>query len=149
MCLLNLHLWYFNHYEGKHHCPPTHIAFKAETSNQHFYKPYNVSVERNKNCGYTINQSHYDPQLLKSTYRANYKAYHYQPTHYETKYSYQPNKNKFYDETQYKKSYTPHEIHVEHGKKCQEHFERSRARFDGTTTYGVEFKQKHTEPPLV
>lgn len=99
LCLLDLHLWYPLTHIGKHHCPPRHIAFKAETSNQHFYKPYGISVEKSKKCAYTLNQNHYDPELLKSTYRANYKPFHLAPTHYQSKYAYQPNNNKFYDET--------------------------------------------------
>jgi hypothetical protein len=70
----DLQLSYELYHVGKHHCPPKHVAFNADTTNHELYKPYNVKVERARKCGYSLNKNHYDPSLLKSTYREAYKG---------------------------------------------------------------------------
>ena len=63
------------------------------------YKAYNVSVERARKCGYELNKSHYDPDVIKSTYYVDYKKKQSETVHYQSRYAYQPNNAKFYDET--------------------------------------------------
>lgn len=74
MRLPDLYLQYRSIDLEKHHCPPKHVPFNADTTNHQFYKPYNIAPERPVKCAYSLNKAHYDPDLLKSTYRANYKG---------------------------------------------------------------------------
>lgn len=99
VCLRDLYLSYGSIYQDKHHCPPKHVPFNADTTNHEMYKAYNVSVERARKCGYELNKSHYDPDVIKSTYYVDYKKKQSEPVHYQSRYAYQPNNAKFYDET--------------------------------------------------
>jgi len=74
MRLLDMQLSYRCIEVDKHHCPPKHVPFSADTTNHELYKPHNVTVERVPKMAYSLNKSHYDPNLLKSTYREAYKG---------------------------------------------------------------------------
>lgn len=72
MCMLDLHLRYSHIDIGKHTCPPKSLPFEGETTNNHDYKPYNLSYEQQERLAYNPEQRHYDPNLIQTTYNANY-----------------------------------------------------------------------------
>ena len=51
----------------------------------------------------------------------------------------------FYEETEYKKNYVPFNIEVERPATTKNYDFRNKTKFDGTTTYNVEFSPKHIE----
>lgn len=129
-----------------HRCPQPHIAFKGETTHHHDYKAHNVQHQRVQKCAYKLAQNHYDPDLIKSTYRLNYQPHLPTPAHSRTHYAYQPSNAKFSDETEYKKSYLPNKVAVEPPIRCSSQFRPSTAKFEATSTYRDQFRQKHAQP---
>jgi hypothetical protein len=132
-------------HSGKHHCPQPHIPFKADTTNHHYYKPYQITAEQSRKCVYKVIDNHYDPDLIQSTYRTNYKGFQCPAAHLPHKYAYQPNTAKFYDQTEYNAKYVPNKIVVEGPTPCINQYRPNTGRFDGTTTYGTAFKAKKSE----
>jgi len=82
---------------------------------------------------------------MKTSYKKDFEPYEVQPHLNPVKYQYTQKKTPFYDETEYKKSYVPFQVAVERPATCAPIDYRNKAKFDGTTTYNVEFSPKHVE----
>lgn len=140
-----MYLRYFEAHLGKHRCPQPHVVFKGESTNHHDYKPYKITAEHSHKCAYKLSDSHYDPDLMKSTYRVSYKTFQCPASQVHNKYAYQPNTAKFSDMTEYKERYVPNKIIVQGPTPCQNQYRPSSGRFDAKTTYQEQFKAKKTE----
>jgi hypothetical protein len=142
-----LHLPYLAYSLDKHHCPPKHVAFNADTTNHELYKAYRVEAVKTQKGAYSLIRSHYDPSLLRSTYSQDYHKYPIEPPQPQTKYAYRPNTAKLSAETEYSKSYVPNKVEVQKSGHCGEVYRPSSARFEGTTIYGEQFKGKQGGHP--
>lgn len=95
---------------GQHHCPPPNVKFVGESTNHHDYIPYKIKPQSYQPCRYEVQQRHYDPNVLKTSYNNDYEPYKIQPQKSPVKYQYTQKKTPFYDETEYKKSYVPFKV---------------------------------------
>jgi hypothetical protein len=99
-------------YIGIHRCPPTQrTRFEGHTTNQDFYRPYQIQVEQPQAPVYKYSQKRYDPEQLQTTYNVQYtpKRATRADTNLQTDRSieYIRNKAPFYSETEYNAKYVP------------------------------------------
>lgn len=120
---------------GKHTCPEKSLKFEGETTNNHYYKPYEIVPDNTEKFAYNPEQKHYDPNLIKSTYNSTYTPHPIErQQQMQGGYQYQPSKGRFEGETEYKKSYVPSQIVADRPMQPMKYVGNS-AKFEGSTTY--------------
>ena len=69
------------------------MSCSCKVKNREMYKEHKCCVRKvcKCKCGYQLNQSHYEPGIMKSIYRVDYEKKKSQQENYQAKYAYQQN----------------------------------------------------------